>query len=163
MTKRIGRLLSILYRKGQMFLGMELKEAGVTSGEYPILILLNKKNGVTQEELAAHFYMDKSAVTRIIQALIQKEFVTKSKDENDQRCNRICLTEKGHEVQNQIEKALEKWNAVLMKNMEIENQEEIYQQLMDMVENVKEEFLNKKYIEKCGKIQEMNDGRKEKK
>lgn len=144
MTKRIGRLVSIIYRKSQIFLGQALKQCDVTSAEFPILIFLNQKNGVTQEELSSYLYIDKSAVARVIQSLVGKGFITKSKDENDQRCNRIYLTIKGHEVQTQIEKALDHWNAVLMTDIKKERGEEIYELLLHMVGNIKIEFLDKK-------------------
>lgn len=144
MQKRIGRLISILYRKSQIFLGQALKAYDITSAEYPVLIALNKKDGVTQEELVSYLYLDKSAITRVIQGLVEKEFVTKSKDDEDQRCNRIYLTAKGYEVQAKIEKALNDWNVILMTGIEEEKGEKIYEVLMHMVGNVKEGFFHKK-------------------
>ncbi len=144
MQKRIGRLISILYRKSQIFLGQALKAYDITSAEYPVLIALNKKDGVTQEELVSYLYLDKSAITRVIQGLVEKEFVTKSKDEEDQRCNRIYLTAKGYEVQAKIEKALNDWNVILMTGIEEEKGEKIYEVLMHMAGNVKEGFFHKK-------------------
>lgn len=141
MVKRIGRLNSILYRKSQIYFGQALETYNITSAEYPILIYLNQKNGVTQEELSSHLYIDKSAVTRVIQALVTKGFVTKIKDESDQRCNKIYLTDKGFNVQVHIEKALDEWNAILMMDMDKEKQDEIYEFLAHMVDNVKMEFL----------------------
>lgn len=144
MEKRLGRLISMLYRKSQVYLSQELKNYDVTSAEYPILIALNQNNGVTQEELSSHLYLDKSAVTRVIQALIEKGFVTKSKDERDLRCNRVYLTEKGRKVQKPIKDSMDNWNDILMMHMEKEKQDIIYELLMRMVENVNEEFLERK-------------------
>ena len=124
-------------------MGQALKEHGITSAEYPVLIYLIQKNGVTQEELVEHLYLDKSAITRVIQTLSQKEYIQKSKDEKDLRCNRIYLTKKGISVHQHIEKALEEWNTIIMEDIGLEKQEEIYELLMHMVENVKEEFLDR--------------------
>lgn len=148
MEKRIGRPISILYRKSQIFIGQALKLYDITSAEYPILLFLKQRNGITQEELASHLYLDKSAVTRILQTLELKGFVIKIKDEKDSRCNRVYLTEKGIDNQSGIAKALDDWNTVLMTDMEQEKCEEIYELLMHMVENVREEFLDKKWTEK---------------
>lgn len=161
MEKRIGRLISIIYRKSQIFLGQALKQFDITSAEYPILMVLNQRNGATQEELSSTLYIDKSAVARVVQSLVSKGFVTKKKDENDQRCNRIYLTSKGHEVHTHIEKALDDWNGVLMMDMKEERYEEVYQLLLHMVQNVKVEFLNRKYTEdNFRKNEEIKDGRK---
>lgn len=144
MEQRIGRLISILYRKSQMYLAQALKNYDITSAEYPAMLFLNQKNGVTQEEMSSHLHLDKSAVTRIIQTLESKGFVAKKKDEKDQRCNRVYLTEKGFQIQEHIEKALDDWNLILMTRIEPEKGQEIYDLLMQMVTNVKVEFLDKK-------------------
>lgn len=141
MAKRIGRLNSILYRKSQIYLGKALEPYNITSGEYPILIYLDRKNGITQEELSSHLYIDKSAVTRAIQSLVLKGFVEKIKDKGDQRCNKIYLTLKGHNVQAHIDKALDEWNAILMMDMNKKEQDDVYELLEHMVDNVKMEFL----------------------
>lgn len=157
MTRRIGRLNSILYRKSQIYFGQALEPYNITSGEYPILIYLNRSNGVTQEELSSHLYIDKSAVARAIQTLVIKGFVKKVKDECDQRCNKIYLTHEGHNVQPHIEKALDEWNAILMMDMDGEKQEEIYKLLEHMVNNVKVEFLG----ENRQKIKDKETGEKD--
>ncbi len=138
MNRRIGRLISILYRKNQMFLAQALKPYEVTSAEYPLLITLNDGDGVTQEELVGRLTMDKSAVARALQTLVEKDFVLKNKDAKDQRSNRIYLTEKGRDVYSSIEKVLNELNEILMKDINIEKQEEIYSLLSQMVENHKD-------------------------
>ena len=137
MNKRIGRLISVLYRKNQMFLSQALKPYGVTTAEYPLLITLNNSDGITQEEIAGRISMDKSAVARAIQTLEAKGFVSKSKDLKDQRSNRIFLSSKGREVQESIEKVLNELNDLIMKDIDIEKQDEIHGYLSQMLENHK--------------------------
>ena len=75
MSERIGKLISILHRKGQIFLNKELKKYDVVASEVPILLALYKKDGMTQDELGAYACLDKSAVTRIIQSLLKKNYI----------------------------------------------------------------------------------------
>ena len=86
MQNNPGRLLSILYRKAQVYWTQSLKEYHITSAEYPILLRLYAREGVTQEEIVAELEMDKSAIARALQSLIDKGFVEKQKDEQDRRC-----------------------------------------------------------------------------
>ena len=139
MQNNPGRLISILYRKAQVYWTQSLKEYQITSAEYPILLRLYAREGVTQEEIVAELEMDKSAIARALQSLIDKGFVEKQKDEQDRRCNRIYLTEKGHEVRQVIEEAKQKWNEILMKNMTEEEQREMIRLLGQSVKNLKRE------------------------
>lgn len=139
MQNNPGRLISILYRKAQVYWTQSLKEYQITSAEYPILLRLYAREGVTQEEIVAELEMDKSAIARALQSLIDKGFVEKQKDEQDRRCNRIYLTEKGHGVRQEIEEAKQKWNEILMKNMTEEEQREMIRLLGQSVKNLKRE------------------------
>lgn len=130
-----GRLISILYRKSQAYLGQALKEFGIGSGEYPILLFLCKNDGITQEDLADYYCMDKSAITRVIQSLQEKEMIVRDKDAQDRRCNRIHLTHRGRASEAAIRSVLDKWNQVMTAGMKDEEIKELNRLLMLMVDN----------------------------
>lgn len=144
MKESPGRLISIIYRKSQMFWSQMLKEHNITSAEYPILITLQKKNGRTQEEVTAVLDIDKSAVARAVQSLEQKGFLEKKKDARDKRCNRIYLTEKGQLSEQLIQKTIQEWNQILTKNMPKEKTEEMMNLLSQMVDNIQEQSQKSK-------------------
>ncbi|MBE6022557.1 MAG: MarR family transcriptional regulator [Cellulosilyticum sp.] len=139
MKQRTGKLISILYRKSQIYLGRVLKSYNVGAAEVPVLLSLYSKDGVTQEELATHVSLDKSAITRILQSLLSKNYITKSKDENDLRCNRIYLTKEAHAIKETIYHALDDWNALLMRGLEENDQTKVYHLLEYLVDNIKGE------------------------
>lgn len=139
-TENPGRLISILYRKSQIFWSQSLKEHNITSAEYPVLITLHKKDGRTQEEISSVNDVDKSATTRVIQSLEEKGFLEKKKDPQDKRCNRIYLTEQGRLSKEPIQTAIKEWNEILTKNMPQEKKEEIMRLLAQLVDNVQEQF-----------------------
>ena len=85
MTRPIGRLISILHRRAQSHYTRALKEFGISSAEYPVLFLLQRREGLTQDEIAADLSIDKSAVTRIIQSLCEKQLITRRQDDADRR------------------------------------------------------------------------------
>lgn len=132
-----GKYISILYRRSQVFWAQVLKEYDITLGEYPILITLNQKDGITQEEIAAERGIDKSAITRIVKSLLEKDFIEIKKDKEDLRCNYIYLTEKGRESWIPIKRGMEEWNNIMSKNIE---NEEVVKILSQMVDNIEDYF-----------------------
>ncbi|MBE5960863.1 MAG: MarR family transcriptional regulator [Lachnospiraceae bacterium] len=131
-----GRLISILYRKGLSYWGQALKEHEISSAEYPILITLNKKDGITQEEIASQFDMDKSAITRVVRSLLDKGFIEREKDEDDRRCNRIYLTKKGHASKEPILKGMKELSQIATKDVDPDEMEVVSRVLSKMVENI---------------------------
>lgn len=135
-----GRLISIIYRKNQVFWTQYLKDYDITSAEYPILIALNKGDGITQEEIASRQSLDKSAVTRIIKSLLEKGFIERKKDHEDLRCNRIYLTEKGHAAWEPIKAGMEEWNRIISKHLNLEEVQEVVRILSQMADDI-EDYL----------------------
>ena len=133
-----GKFISILYRKSQIYWAQILKEHDITCAEYPVLIILQKNDGITQEYISSVLNIDKSAVARVIQSLLDKGFIEKKKDEEDKRCNRIYLTEKGHSTKKPIDKGRREWNSILTKNIPEEKIEEVLEILSQMAENISE-------------------------
>lgn len=140
MKIRIGRFISILYRKNQIYLSSVLKPLGICSSECPILLILYDDDHLTQEDLTSRLHFDKSAVARAISSLEAKGFVRKEKDPADQRCNRISLTAKSLEAQPRIMDALDQWNEILMSGMDKEERDAAYQILLRMTDNIKREM-----------------------
>ena len=109
----------------------------MVASEVPILLALYKKDGMTQDELGAYACLDKSAVTRIIQSLLKKNYIIKVKDQDDLRCNRIYITPQGFLVKEPLEKVLDAWHQNLMKGLESSKQTEVLYLLGLLVENTK--------------------------
>ena len=116
MNRRTGKLISILYRKGQVYIDKALKSYHISASEVPILCCLYNQDGITQEDLVMHVSLDKSAITRILQSLMSKNYITKTKDKKDLRCNRIYLTPNAFAIQKEVYKVLDDWNSIIMHN-----------------------------------------------
>lgn len=138
MNEYPGKLISNLYRKSQIFWGQFLKEHDITSAEYPILITLNQKDGITQEEIARRLSVDKSGVTRAMKSLLEKGFIERRRDAEDLRCNRICLTEKGHASWGPIQEGMKRWHEITSENIETEEMEVLVRVLSRMADNIED-------------------------
>nr|WP_300094327.1 MarR family transcriptional regulator [Sedimentibacter sp.] len=132
MKNSIGRLISILHRKSQVYINYALSEFNITSAEYSFLLCLFRKDGKTQEELSSFLDIDKSATARAIKSLEEKGYITKQKDDDDKRFNRICLTEKAKANQDDIKKRIFHWSEFLMEDVSDEEAAIVFEVLERM-------------------------------
>lgn len=139
MNRRTGKLISILYRKGQIYIDHALKDDCITASEVPVLFSLYEQDGITQEELVLLIGLDKSAVTRILQSLIGKNYVIKEKDKKDLRCNRIYLTPNAFAIQDKVYGVLDDWNSIVMQDFNDAERNQAYDLIKRMVNNIQGE------------------------
>lgn len=131
-----GKHISHIFRKSQMFWTQYLKEYNITSAEYPVLIALYKKEGITQDDIANKLSIDKSAVTRIVKNLLDKGLIERKKDSLDRRYNRIYLTTKGQSCWKYIEEGMAQWHEISAKNITTEEIEQVISILSRMANNM---------------------------
>lgn len=124
-----------------------LKEFDITSAEYTFLLSLYRKEGITQDELSAYLYIDKSATARAISSLEKKGYVIKDKDLIDKRCNRISLTDKAKEYKDRIMQRVWSWSEFLTDELDEETKSLVMSVLESMTEKVERTNL-KKELEK---------------
>ena len=74
----------------------------ITVEQWMILLLLWKKNGRTQQEIANIIGKDKGTISPQIDGLEKRELIMRMQDQNDKRHNLICLTRKGRDMEEQL-------------------------------------------------------------
>lgn len=136
MINSLGRLISILYRKGNIYKNMILDDFNITASEQPFLSSLFNEDGVSQEYLSSKLLLDKASTTRSLQSLIDKGYIKKKRDDNDKRINRIFLTEKSKSIEKEIKARLENWNDILTSDLNESEKEMAYLILNKMVNNL---------------------------
>lgn len=136
MDNSVGRLVSILYRKNQVYLNEALKELGLTASELPIIIYVLKHEGVSQEEMAQFLSIDKAAIARAVDTLLEKGLVQKKKDELDRRANKITVTEVGKKIEFALNQRLLYWTQYLTKDIEEKDVDTMYRVLNIMVDKL---------------------------
>lgn len=75
-----------------------LKEENLHPGQLPLLILLWKKEGLSQRELACKMGIKPSTLNVMIRRLEKNGFIRKEHDPKDQRKSLIYFTEEGKET-----------------------------------------------------------------
>lgn len=133
MNKSVGRLVSILYRKNQVYLNQALKSLDITATEMSSLLCLYHSDGVTQDEMSHYLLIDKAAIARAMVSLLDKGIIIKEKDDIDKRANRIYLSIKGKQLETSIRSILKGWNDLLIEDIDPKDVETMFHVLEKMV------------------------------
>lgn len=131
----LGRLVSILYRSGQSYIGKQLEPYGIGSGQVGFLAELLHQDGVSQDDLATFFWCDKATSTRALQRLETQGYVERKRSTKDGRVNLVYLTPKGHEFKPTLRKVLSGWTEILAQGFSDGERKQTIQFMKRMVEN----------------------------
>jgi len=97
LNKSIGRLINLLARKSQMYLGKVLSQYNLTAAEEPFFMALQNREGITQEELTSIVCVTKQLL-RGCKIFGRKRLLLRIQDEKDKRQNRVYPTEKAKQI-----------------------------------------------------------------
>ncbi len=117
----IGRWFSILYRRSQQFIVEACQEQGLTYSEFVLLVRLYDHEGSKQDELAAMLLLDKAVVTRTVNSLEEKGYITRRQDDKDKRVRHVYLTELGKERHTFLRNVIQCWADYLCEELPQEN------------------------------------------
>ena len=130
--RQIGRYISQLYRKGSTFINKGVSKYGIGSGQFMFLLELYIKDGKNQEEISEILKIDKGTTARALKKLEEQGFVTRIKDVNDKRANKIYLNNKAKEVEDGVLDVLIDWNKQITKTLTKE-EEDVLKNLLEKV------------------------------
>lgn len=80
-------------------------EFALESGDIGVLAVVAANPGVTQNDLAASLVLKKSAVTRVVQRLERRGFLSRRRSAVDRRANLLSLTAEGARVALAVQQA----------------------------------------------------------
>lgn len=135
MEKSIARMITLLARKSQAYIGIVLSKYNLTAAEQPFFMALQRYEGVTQEELTALVCVDKAVTARVMKSLEEKGYLIRLQDEKDKRQNRIYPTKAAKELGPVVKRDLLNFNRLLTRGFEAEDQDFLYDALIKMEEN----------------------------
>jgi DNA-binding MarR family transcriptional regulator len=79
-------------------LEMRLKKTGVYRSQHQILMILSDHTNVSQKELAERLYVSTATIAVTVKKLEKGGYITRLMNQNDNRMNKLCLTEKGRHM-----------------------------------------------------------------
>ncbi len=139
MNRSTMRMITLLARKGQMYMGTMLKHKyNITAAEQPFFMALQRCEGVSQEELTEMVCVDKAVTTRVVRTLEEKGYLTRVKDTQDRRQNRIYPTPLTRELGSEVQKDLLAFNDAVTRGIPKEELEVVQKALTKMEANFAE-------------------------
>ncbi len=109
----------------------------VTCEQWSVLVHLEKKNGQSQQELAALTCKDKTSITRLIDNMENHNLVVRIPDKNDKRQKLIYLTKKGQDLHGKLIVVIQQTLQAAQKNIKVQDIELCKKVLHQIYENTK--------------------------
>ena len=137
-----GRCISVLYRQSQTFFSKKLQPYRIGSGQYAVLIALEKHNGVNQERLSTILGLDKANITRAVTKLQNEGYIIRKPDAEDKRVWHIFLTEKGNDILPVLLGILNEWSSKIVEGLSSHQVNLLANDLVKMAENLGYEWTD---------------------
>ena len=107
-----------MIRSARQIINQELRPLNLSSAEGNILLhLLTQGKEMGQEQLVEQLDISKPAVSRALDSLETKGYVTRQRDPDDKRAHRIRLTDKAREIGPAVEQAYNHVFSVAMQGI----------------------------------------------
>lgn len=110
-------LLSIIHRTHLMALNAEMKQFGLSAGQFVVLIHLSEEQNVTQDDLVRRFHIDKSAIARAVRKLEDAGYIQRITDPKNRRAVRLFLTDEGVRIIPEIIRIDRDWEKMVCGNL----------------------------------------------
>jgi MarR family transcriptional regulator, transcriptional regulator for hemolysin len=119
----ITQYFNVFYKDFQNFSEEKLEPYQVSNGLYLYLIFVNKRPGLTLNEISKSLEVDKAYTTRAIKKLIASGYLRKEMDEKDNRALHVYPTEKCKEVMKKMVNLFSEWGEIALKNFSKEEKD----------------------------------------
>jgi len=98
-----------IIRSSRRMVNEGLNPLGLNSAEGNILLhLFTHNHGVRQEDIVEQLDISKPAVSRALESLEKKGYVSREKDSSDRRASRVLLTGKAQDIKPEVEQVYNK-------------------------------------------------------
>jgi len=146
-----GRNIMVIDKYFKLYFRRMLKEYELNSAEGMVLLALFGSDGLTekqiltsihsgtgaqtQEQIIRELHYDKGVLTRTMQALEEKDYVTRCKNPQDSRAFDFHLTEKAKAFRPQLMKILSQWHVHLIDGIDQKTLDLLDETLETMAKN----------------------------
>lgn len=136
----LSRLISILHNQKNSYMNIQLKEFGLSHGQAITLKIIYEENNIKQEDLNKRLQIDKSAVTRILKTLEDKQLIIKKISNEDKRNHILSVTSKGKILYPQIKNVIKETTEVMLKDIDQNQQLFLEELLLKMKMNLEDVY-----------------------
>lgn len=102
---------------------------GVSESQCFVLVEIGRKSNISIKELAEILHLDKSGISRIVEELVQKDYVERKTSIEDRRFVLLNLTPKGKEHFEKIENDMNRKFKEILNKIPTDKREQIIESL----------------------------------
>lgn len=112
------------------------KEIGLSNGQPPVLLYLNKRDTRTQSELCSCLHIKPASMTDVLQRMEKNELVMRKRGERDLRTMHVSITEKGKAKTDEFLKREKALDELFFKGFSTDEKNTFLQLFARMTENL---------------------------
>ncbi len=131
-----GKLISAIHRKAIQIIKYKLKDFDIDVGQIFLLWFVHYHNGISQEQVAQNFHLDKATVSKNVKRLIQYGYLKKTVNPKDLREHQLSATKKADVLTPKLEDILKDINKLMVKDINPEEQEKLVGTLEKVLKNI---------------------------
>lgn len=132
--------ISTIYRKINIWKNEKAAPFGLSAAQVPIVILVCKENGISQNDVVEQMALEKSVVAKSIGKLIASGFLTRQTNPKDKRAYDLFPTEKAREIYPTLVQQGQECMNLLTTGLSIREKEQLSKLLDKLLENTFTEF-----------------------
>ncbi|MDE4907718.1 MarR family transcriptional regulator [Methanogenium marinum] len=91
----LAGLISIVHRMYSIHMDGQAIAPGLKTGQIPFFMRISREPGITQDDLAAYYIIDKGTVARAARRMEEHGLITRTPDPDNRRKLRLFLTARG--------------------------------------------------------------------
>ncbi|MCM1264770.1 MAG: MarR family transcriptional regulator [Candidatus Gastranaerophilales bacterium] len=141
LEQKVGLKLSQVGMLSKVFAMQSFANNGcnITPEQYTVLSVLSGSDGLYQRQLSSVTLKDRANITRIINILLDKGYVTKVVDTTGRKVHKIFITDKGRSIAKQVESEI--YN--IWKTMSIDIEEDEMNAFLSTLEKIKNNLIER--------------------
>lgn len=122
-TEKLNEIIFYALEKSiksyRQFAQNRIKAAGfdITIDQWMVLKTLNENSEITQQQIGELVFKDYASITRIIELLVQKHYISRSSHKEDRRRFYLAITAKGKKILQQLQPIINKNRSIALKGI----------------------------------------------
>lgn len=131
------KLTNYIFRYTQSYTDQALEKFQLSSGTYPFLLILNKNEGISQNQISKALNVDKAMSARAIKKLIELDYIRKEENPKDARAVRLYLTDRAKAILPKLVLELRGWVDIITEGLTVQEKEAVVGILEKIMDNAK--------------------------
>ena len=132
--------MNIFYRYGKKLLEDMLSERGFTMQELIVILVINEAESILQSELINFTGLDKGNFSKFLKDLEKRNYIYRQESQEYPGQNLCYLSPEGKKLVPYFKAVLEKWEALISKDIEAEDLKNLYKTSSKISENIFDEL-----------------------